>query len=865
MSTGHRPNDRNMAKRYTSNTVKRDARPRSGRLRGIAGPVRTAQSSGVASADSHTHANKADLDAFSTDSEGYGLISRQVTVPGETEGEWNESTVIRRINAGYADSAYDLSPDSPLLAGLRSLIVPVDSSGNELDYTQSGRAVALKAKLGLFSDGDIVALGPDGSGGSGGGGTSYDRLDAWADYSASKSGYVLSAMLGYDLHTRVNDVASGVSSLAARVAILEEGGGSFDESVLSDYLKKSDAQRLYQPKGDYLTEHQSLAGYVTLGTPQTITGIKTFSGEHRFAAHGVAYSDPWPSVACAVKVAGKVGVTDSVRAMSFIKSGGTALQLLMADGSVRSLKTRTSVGPSDWTDQVSADALVPTMSVLAFWNGRYNASSSNLQYCDRGRFGDIVTQSLSSLDSRYVNASGDTMTGTLFLGGRTGQVGSDSAKAWLQWQGSVLSVNAQGAWFGGTGKVWHSDNDGSGSGLDADMLDGVHKNGFSSRKYLGFSSDSKVCYIILTHAYNGSVIGGSSFHGMVAINRGSSNSWNGKTAVYIALGGQYNSNVSSYFKLGSSVNVSGIYRVIYNGTAYLALRMEAVSSQEVVIHGEISDYSVPCIVQESQVSSPTLINNAPGLDANAVSATRLASSRSIWGQGFDGTGNVSGNMTGVGNINTAASPAGTIYVNNWLRTVGNCGWYSETYGGGWFMSDSTWIRNHNNKSLYMSTAVIRTDGQIQVGGNGDKFLVTSAGAVTAASSIVSKADVIGLSTSDERLKHNICPVRDAVVRLRELGGFFSFDYNPDASEKDKVGRIGLIYQRVHGPLAGRMRHLRDDGHGALNYIHPDYINLIGAGVLEVAHEVEDLRAELSSLKKRVHRLENTSYMDPTYY
>ncbi|WP_290087913.1 hypothetical protein, partial [uncultured Duncaniella sp.] len=97
-----------------------------------------------------------------------------------------------------------------------------------------------------------------------------------------------------------------------------------------------------------------------------------------------------------------------------------------------------------------------------------------------------------------------------------------SAKAWLQWQGSVLSVNAQGAWFGGTGKVWHSDNDGSGSGLDADMLDGVHKNGFSSRKHLGFSPDSKVCYIILTHAYNGSVIGGSSFHGMVAINRGSS-------------------------------------------------------------------------------------------------------------------------------------------------------------------------------------------------------------------------------------------------------------------------------------------------------------------------------------------------------
>lgn len=165
----------------------------------------------------------------------------------------------------------------------------------------------------------------------------------------------------------------------------------------------------------------------------------------------------------------------------------------------------------------------------------------------------------------------------------------------------------------------------------------------------------------------------------------------------------------------------------------------------------------------------------------------------------------------------------------------------------------------------MSTAIIRTDGQIQVGGNGDKFLVTSNGAVTAASNIISKADVIGLSTSDERLKHNISPVRNAVIRLRELGGFFSFDYDPDASECDKTDRIGLIYQKVHGPIAMRMKHKRDDGYGALNYIHPDYINLIGAGVLEVASEAEDLRAELISLKKRVHRLENTSYIDPTYY
>lgn len=31
---------------------------------------------------------------------------------------------------------------------------------------------------------------------------------------------------------------------------------------LEDYLTRTDAARLYQPKGDYLTEHQSLAGLV---------------------------------------------------------------------------------------------------------------------------------------------------------------------------------------------------------------------------------------------------------------------------------------------------------------------------------------------------------------------------------------------------------------------------------------------------------------------------------------------------------------------------------------------------------------------------------------------------------------------------
>lgn len=43
---------------------------------------------------------------------------------------------------------------------------------------------------------------------------------------------------------------------------------------------------------------------------------------------------------------------------------------------------------------------------------------------------------------------------------------------------------------------------------------------------------------------------------------------------------------------------------------------------------------------------------------------------------------------------------GTVYTNNWFRSIGNSGWYSETYGGGVYMVDTTWLRSYNNKSFY---------------------------------------------------------------------------------------------------------------------------------------------------------------------
>ena len=65
---------------------------------------------------------------------------------------------------------------------------------------------AIKANYSFYSTGEVSAYGI-GSGGSGGG--SYDRLDAWADYDSTKSGWVLSALLGVDLNTRLSNIEGG--------------------------------------------------------------------------------------------------------------------------------------------------------------------------------------------------------------------------------------------------------------------------------------------------------------------------------------------------------------------------------------------------------------------------------------------------------------------------------------------------------------------------------------------------------------------------------------------------------------------------------------------------------------------------------
>lgn len=64
----------------------------------------------------------------------------------------------------------------------------------------------------------------------------------------------------------------------------------------------------------------------------------------------------------------------------------------LGDASSKMVRTLGAQGNTGWTNKTTDDKYVPTMSFMAYWNGAYGGTSSNLQYCDRGRFGTIVTK-----------------------------------------------------------------------------------------------------------------------------------------------------------------------------------------------------------------------------------------------------------------------------------------------------------------------------------------------------------------------------------------------------------------------------------------------------------------------------------------
>ena len=113
--------------------------------------------------------------------------------------------------------------------------------------TTSAPKYAIRAKYSFYTDGFLSAMGLNSSGGGEGGG-SYDRLDAWADYTAERAGWVLSAGLGYELYNRVRSLEGG-----SALSFTTEGTGNVVTAV-----KKSGTAVIVTKGLTALTSHQPI-------------------------------------------------------------------------------------------------------------------------------------------------------------------------------------------------------------------------------------------------------------------------------------------------------------------------------------------------------------------------------------------------------------------------------------------------------------------------------------------------------------------------------------------------------------------------------------------------------------------------------
>ena len=436
-----------------------------------------------------------------------------------------------------------------------------------------------------------------------------------------------------------------------------------------------------------------LSNYVTLSAAQTITGQKTFTAG--IWLNHTLIADAQDAVSLYTKEFGGQGLNlrsllvsadysyrqyvpdqgayfvGDVKAYSFVKHNGNHQQLLRADGGVADFIWSGQPDQPTWlwggnsqhdyklwnpsnfnvATSVSSAKINPTMCHLVDVNTLYedsfirfysliNRDSSNifprahnasgiLSFSTHpGSYGHQIGFSSdvnlyhrvieagtyvtswrkilndsnwqSIVDGRYLPLSGGTMTGDL---NSNNQIRTD---VWFRntRSGYGLYNEAQDAhWFADSGSwhsskellvnnnlVWNAGNDGTGSGLDADLLDGVHGSGYLLNRPSGAGSNLDLNNVDKIFIGPGWGVTNSPFPGdQGVISIPTWNNYGKYTAQFVA-------QLDTYNLCYRTTNVYG-----EGAWKYVAF-----------------------------------------IDSNVASATKLQTPRTIWGQSFDGTGNVDG-------------------------------------------------------------------------------------------------------------------------------------------------------------------------------------------------------------------------------
>ena len=116
----------------------------------------------------------------------------------------------------------------------------------------------------------------------------------------------------------------------------------------------------------------------------------------------------------------------------------------LGTAAARNVRTLTAQGASGWKDAATDQQYVPDMAFMAYWNGAYSGTASNLAYCNRGAFGTIVTKSTNDY---AVAGHTHNYAGSSSAGGAATSANKVNNALTIN-----LNGTSQGAWDGSSAK-----------------------------------------------------------------------------------------------------------------------------------------------------------------------------------------------------------------------------------------------------------------------------------------------------------------------------------------------------------------------------------------------------------------------------
>lgn len=611
----------------------------------------------------------------------------------------------------HLDVSGNVTTEGSLKIG--GIYLSYDSANNALRLSKDA---AGKEAANFYTTGGITAYGAGASTTGGGGGLngSVKSYSSALKLTSESLSEIASAYSIKALDSRISSLEGGsamdvsVSGSGNAVTAISKNGTTIivtkgttfltSHQSLASYLTRTDAASLYQPKGNYLTSHQSLANYYTKGQVDNIANGKS-STSH---THSVKINGVTKTIAATGGTAVDLGTyltshqsLNGYATQSWVKSQGylTSHQ----DVSVLTMANNRFYSSGQWginmrnSDIIGVNSIytndvseTPGKAILfCRSNGNYDGirAVNGVLY-----FSDNVVRTTEKYDAEYKVYHTGNLTKLSQLTNDTGYITSSGSCAYATSAGNadkVDGIHANGLLtalsnsdkgisitVGGTTKSISniSVNYASSAG-NADTVDGEHASAFTrivGRHGIYTTGTAPYKYIHLFRIANSN--GSSTLDCEIDIR---TRYHSAKIEIRITTGELPYNNRGSSISIVKKV-VSGrtcnlwflptvqssnynYYDVYYesgawNGGSY-GITLKGNNGNLVFEHKGTNLTSLPDKV--SPVS-----NNV------AVSATKLQTPRTIWGQSFDGTGNVNGTIY----INNSDSENGAIILNNNVNT-----------------------------------------------------------------------------------------------------------------------------------------------------------------------------------------------------